>query len=73
MSALEQVTEEWCPACQEAAPGGEAQPAWGTVRWRIIRPGWGRQTAYPVAFDCPNGHSSTAVGELQRWFSVREL
>ena len=73
MSALEQLTNEFCPACQEAAPDGERELALGTVCWRIIRPGWGRQAAYPVAFDCPNGHSSTAIGQLQRWFSVREL
>ena len=73
MTALEELTEESCPACREAAPDGERQPSLGTARWRINRPGWGRRMAYPVAFDCPNGHSSTAVGELQRWFTVREL
>lgn len=66
---LEQATEEWCPECEETAP---ADGVLGTTRWRIIY-GWGRRTAYPVAFECPNGHSSTKIGQLQRWFSVREL
>ena len=65
-------TSERCPACGEAVATGDPGQVLGTAQWRIIR-GWGRATAYPVAFECPNGHSSTAVGELQRWFSVREL
>jgi hypothetical protein len=65
---LEQATDEWCPEC-----GATAEvDVLGTARWRIIY-GWGRRTAYPVAFECPNGHSSTAIGQLQRWFHVREL
>jgi hypothetical protein len=69
---LEQATEEWCPECLGAAPADGPAQVLGTARWRIIF-GWGRRTAYPVAFECPNGHSSTAIGQLQRWFSVREL
>jgi hypothetical protein len=69
---LEQATEEWCPECMEAAPAAGPPQVLGTAHWRIIF-GWGRRTAYPVSFDCPNGHSSTAIGQLQRWFSVREL
>jgi len=67
---LEQATDEWCPECGEtAAADGRVL---GTAHWRILH-SWGRRTAYPVSFDCPNGHSSTKVGQLQRWFSVREL
>jgi hypothetical protein len=66
---LEQATEEWCPECGGTAP---EEQVLGTARWRIIH-GWGRRTAYPVGFECPNGHASTKVGELQRWFSVRNL
>ena len=73
MSGLqEQATEEWCPECGETAPADGPLQVLGTARWRIIF-GWGRRTAYPVAFECPNGHSSTAIGQLQRWFSVRKL
>ena len=73
MSGLEQATEEWCPECGQTAPADGQPQVLGTARWRIIHAGWGRRTAYPVAFDCPNGHSSTAIGQLQRWFSVRDL
>lgn len=72
MSALENITTETCPVCADSGPAGDPTQALGTVHWRIIR-GWGRQTAYPVGFDCPNGHSVTAIGQLQRWFRVREL
>ena len=69
---LEQTTGEWCPECEDAGPADGPRQVQGIAHWRVIY-GWGRRTAYPVAFECPNGHSSTAIGQLQRWFSVRKL
>ena len=69
---LEQTTGEWCPECEDAGPADGPRQVQGIAHWRVIY-GWGRRTAYPVAFECPNGHSSTKVGQLQRWFGVREL
>ncbi len=73
MNQLElRTTSEWCPSCAETDPSDDPDEGLGVISWRIIH-GWGRRTGYPVSFECPKGHNSRAVGQLQAWFGVREF
>jgi hypothetical protein len=64
------TTSEGCPSCAAAGPSDDPDEGLGVIRWRLI-PSWGGRTGYPVSFECPHGHSSRSIGELQAWFGVR--
>ena len=66
------TTSEWCPSCAATSPSDDPDEGLGVISWRIIN-SWGRRTGYPVSFECPNGHSSQAVGQLQAWFGIRDF
>ena len=73
MNRLEvRTTSEECPSCAAADPPDHAGNGLGVICWRII-PSWGHRTGYPVSFECPNGHSSRVIGQLQAWFGVRDF
>ena len=73
MNRLEvRTTSEECPTCARNGPSDDPGDGLGVISWRIL-PSWGSRTGYPVSFECPNGHTSRAIGELQAWFGVRNF
>lgn len=64
------TTDMPCVVCLTTLSLDDDQPRLGKVRWQL-RPYFGLRRGKPVAFSCPQGHSSDADPELPKAFPPR--